>query len=73
MLEVKHGELGLGKRWRLAKQLRMQDYRRATVLPRSFKSALVSFWSKVPVRTGFKTEMRYGLVNDLRRLDDSLD
>lgn len=73
VLDVKHGELGLRKRWQLAKRLRQQDYQQAIILPRSFKSALVPFWAKVPVRTGFKTEMRYGLINDLRRLDSGLD
>jgi heptosyltransferase-2 len=72
-LDVAHGELGLRKRWRLAKQLQSNRYHRAIVLPRSFKSALVPYWAGIPQRTGFKTEMRYGLLNDLRELDSRLD
>ncbi|MBN1377707.1 MAG: lipopolysaccharide heptosyltransferase II [Gammaproteobacteria bacterium] len=72
-LDVAHGELGLAKRWRTAQTLRQNRYQRAIVLPRSFKSALVPFWARIPVRTGFKTEMRYGLLNDLRELDPRLN
>jgi len=40
-LEVKHGEGGIRKRYRLGKQLRSRSYAQAIVLPRSLKSALV--------------------------------
>jgi len=39
------------------------------VLPRSLKAALVPFFARVPVRTGFRGEWRYGLINDLRPFD----
>jgi heptosyltransferase-2 len=67
-LPLAHGELGLGKRRRLGKTLRGR-YDRAIVLPRSLKSALVPWFARVPVRTGFRGEMRYGLVNDVRPFD----
>lgn len=73
VLDVGHGELGLSKRWRLGKQLRSQQYRQAIVLPRSFKAALVPAMAKIPLRTGFRSELRYGLINDLRELDPRLD
>lgn len=62
-----HGELKLGGRRRFAKTLPRYD--RAIVLPGSLKSALVPWFAGIPVRTGWRGEMRYGLLNDLRRLD----
>ena len=68
-LEVKHGEGGIRKRYRLGRQLRSKSYAQAIVLPRSLKSALVPFFAKIPIRTGYKGEMRYGLLNDIRPFD----
>ncbi len=72
-LAVGHGELGLRRRSALARQLRREGYTRAIVLPRSAKAALVPWLAKVPLRTGFRGEWRYGLLNDIRPLDSSLD
>ncbi|NNF40824.1 MAG: lipopolysaccharide heptosyltransferase II [Woeseiaceae bacterium] len=67
--ETRHGEAGLGKRWRIAKSLRDANYDRAIVLPRSFKSALVPWMAGIPRRTGFRGESRFGLINDVRAFD----
>ena len=67
-LPLDHGELGLLARRSLGRSLR-GEYDRAIVLPRSWKSALVPFFAGIPRRTGWRTEMRYGLLNDLRPLD----
>ncbi len=68
-LPVAHGELALRKRWRLGRRLREKGYTRAIVIPRSAKAALVPFFARVPVRTGYRGEFRYGLINDMRPLD----
>ena len=64
-----HGEFGFSVRRRLGRSLRDRDYLQAIVLPRSLKSALVPFFAGVPLRTGYRGEMRFGLLNDIRPLD----
>jgi heptosyltransferase-2 len=68
-LAVGHGELGVGRRRSLGRRLRAERYSRAIVLPRSAKAALVPWFARVPRRTGFRGELRFGLLNDLRPLD----
>lgn len=68
-LDVGHGELGLGERLRIGRALRARDYDRAIVLPNSLKSAIVPFAARARRRTGYLGELRYGLLNDARRLD----
>ena len=68
-LAVSHGKLNLGIRRELGRRLRPQRYAQAIVLPRSLKSALVPFFADIPVRTGFRGEWRFGLINDMRPFD----
>ncbi|OGT45821.1 MAG: lipopolysaccharide heptosyltransferase II [Gammaproteobacteria bacterium RIFCSPHIGHO2_12_FULL_38_11] len=69
VLPFGHGQLQLLKRYQFAKQLRAEKYDRAIVLPNSFKSALIPFWAKIPKRTGFLGEYRFGLLNDIYHLN----
>jgi heptosyltransferase-2 len=74
LLETRHGELGLGVRRALARELRSRRYDQAYILPSSLKSALVPALAGIPVRTGHRGEFRYGLVNDLQpELPDSFE
>ena len=71
-LPLGHGEFGLKQRYRLGKSLRNKRYTRAIVLPRSLKAALVPWFARIPIRTGYRGEMRFGLINDMRELDKSV-
>ncbi|WP_339515889.1 lipopolysaccharide heptosyltransferase II [Pseudomonas sp. RL_15y_Pfl2_60] len=63
-----HGVLQLATRRKIGKSLKGQ-YDQAILLPNSLKSALVPFFAGIAKRTGWKGEMRYGLLNDVRTLD----
>ncbi|MFA6970419.1 MAG: lipopolysaccharide heptosyltransferase II [Gallionella sp.] len=67
-----HGELNIKGRFKLGVELRAAQYDQAIVLPNSLKSALVPFFARIPLRTGFVGEMRYGLLNDARKLDKTV-
>lgn len=71
-LPVEHGELGLARRYQLGKSLRNKQYDQAIITPRSFKAALVPFFARAKQRTGYRGEMRYGVINDMRALDKSI-
>lgn len=68
-LPVGHGELALGARRALGRSLRGR-YARAIVLPRSLKSALVPWFARIPRRTGYRGEWRFGLISDRRPFDE---
>jgi heptosyltransferase-2 len=64
-----HGQFDWAGRRKLARELRAQGYRHAIVLPNSWKSALVPWLARIPLRTGYVGEFRYGLLNDARKLE----
>ena len=70
VMPIGHGELALKKRYQLAQTIKASHYTQAIVLPNSFKSAFIPWFAGIPKRTGWRGEMRYGLLNDLRKLDE---
>lgn len=65
-MPIGHGKFDLKGRWKIGRSLRNKGYTHAFVLPNSAKSALIPVFAGIPNRTGWKGEMRYGLLNDLR-------
>ncbi|MPW37524.1 lipopolysaccharide heptosyltransferase II [Vibrio sp. B1Z05] len=61
-----HGALKIIERYKIGTALRNKHYTHAYVLPNSAKSALIPFFAAIPSRIGWKGEIRYGLLNDLR-------
>lgn len=67
-MPIGHGPFALIERWRIGRSLRHYQFDQAIVLPNSFKSALIPYFAKIPLRTGWLGEIRYGLLNDHRKL-----
>lgn len=65
-MPLTHGQFSFFERRKLGIALQKEQYNQAYILPNSAKSALIPFFAKIPTRTGWKGEMRYGLLNDLR-------
>ncbi len=68
-LPIPHGELGLAKRFKISRRLAANNYDQAIVVPRSIKPTLVPFFAGIPVRTGYKGQGAFVLLNDRRKLD----
>lgn len=66
-----HGALDIKIRKQIGLSLQGK-YDQAIILPNSLKSALVPYFAKITKRTGWKGEMRYILLNDIRKLDKTL-
>ncbi len=64
-----HGKFNPVQRLNMGKALVEESYDQAIVLPYTWKSALLPYGAKIPKRTGFVGEVRYGLLNDIRPLD----
>ncbi len=61
--QLEHKQLQWGLRKQLAKQLELNQYDAAFVLPNSLKSALIPWLANIPLRIGYRGEMRFGLIN----------
>lgn len=71
-MPIGHGKLLLKERYRLGRVLSRIGYDQAILLPNSLKSSLIPFFAGIPLRTGWRGEMRYGFLNDVRVLDEQL-
>lgn len=69
IMPLGHGQFGLRQRIDLGKSLQKKAYAKAIVLPNSWKSALVPYFARIPLRTGYIGESRWVLLNDARKLD----
>ena len=58
-----HKQLQWGLRKQIAKQVESKKYQACFVLPNSFKSALIPWLANIPLRIGYRGEMRFGLLN----------
>ena len=65
----KHGELNLKVRRSFGKRLSERNYDKSIILTNSFKSSLVPYFANIPIRTGWLGELRYGLINDIRKFN----
>ncbi|NDC04793.1 MAG: lipopolysaccharide heptosyltransferase II, partial [Burkholderiaceae bacterium] len=62
-VDFQHGILQWDLRRSIAKQIKANAYNRAFVLPNSFKSALIPWLAGIPIRIGYRGELRFGLIN----------
>jgi heptosyltransferase-2 len=67
----RRGRLELRARWNAGRALRGR-YDQAYVLQGNWKSALLPWFAGIARRIGYVKEFRYGLLNDIRPLSDSL-
>lgn len=68
-LPIGRGQFQLKQRWQLGRSFRKKMYQQAIILPNSWKSAIIPLAAGIPLRTGWRGEMRFGLLNDWRILD----
>jgi heptosyltransferase-2 len=66
VVDLPRRRLGIAQQRQLAARLREGKYGQALVMSRKWKAALAPWLAKIPMRTGFAGEFRFGLLNDVR-------
>jgi heptosyltransferase-2 len=66
-----HGEFNFAERRQLGRELQSERYQQAIILPNTLKSAFVPLYARIPRRTGYRGEMRWLTLNDVRPLDEA--
>jgi heptosyltransferase-2 len=61
--QLEHKQLQWGLRKQLAKQVQANHYQACFVLPNSLKSGLIPWLANIPLRIGYRGEMRFGFIN----------
>ena len=72
VFDLPRRSLPLARYFQLADLMRGEHYAQALIMLRTWKSALAPWLAGIPLRTGFVGELRYGLINDLRRGERAL-
>jgi heptosyltransferase II len=68
-INLPRGKLNWNKRKTYGMQLQQDGFDQVIVVPNSWKSALTPYWAKIPKRTAWLGELRWGLINDARKYD----
>ena len=69
VLPFGHGDIRIRDRIDFGKSLRDRSYDQAIILTNSLKSSLIPYVARIPKRTGWLGEMRYGFINDVRKVN----
>src|SRR5579872_650183 len=72
IVDLPRSRIALKDQLALARRLKGENYGTALIMPRTWKSALAPFLARIPERTGFVGEMRFILLNDVRRGEKKL-
>ena len=72
VFDLPRRSLPLPRYLQLSEIMRDAHYAQALIMLRTWKSALAPWLAGIPLRTGFIGELRYGLINDLRRGERAL-
>lgn len=62
-VDFQHGALQWGLRRLVAQQIKAKQFDQVFVLPNSLKSAFIPWLAGIPVRIGYRGELRFGLIN----------